>query len=100
TGHDGRPHIPGTSLAGALRELVRAHRGQARANALFGCLLTEPDQVPPASRPGQSYRDGAPRRDVRPERDTVDSVPSVWVYGARLAGGTPQPARHLPPSRP
>ena len=34
-----RPHLPGTSLAGALRELVRDTDGPDAANALFGRLL-------------------------------------------------------------
>ena len=69
---DGRPHIPGTSLAGALRELVWSRLGVARADGLFGCLL-------------DTAVGGA-------GRDTVDAVASpIWVYGARLAGDMPVP---------
>ncbi len=35
----GRPHLPGTSLAGALREMVRRADGPAAAGELFGHLL-------------------------------------------------------------
>lgn len=35
----GRPHLPGTSLAGALREMVAAADGEPAADALFGHLL-------------------------------------------------------------
>lgn len=35
----GRPHLPGTSLAGALREMTRRADGQDAADALFGRLL-------------------------------------------------------------
>jgi CRISPR/Cas system CSM-associated protein Csm3 (group 7 of RAMP superfamily) len=64
TAADGRPHIPGTSLAGALRELVLLHHDQARADALFGCV---------------------------PRESNVDAVASpVWVFGARLRGDEPE----------
>jgi CRISPR/Cas system CSM-associated protein Csm3 (group 7 of RAMP superfamily) len=35
----GRPHFPGTSLAGALREMVHGSDGEATADAWFGQLL-------------------------------------------------------------
>jgi CRISPR/Cas system CSM-associated protein Csm3 (group 7 of RAMP superfamily) len=35
----GRPQLPGTSLAGALREMIRGTDDQAAADALFGQLL-------------------------------------------------------------
>ncbi|HSV64352.1 MAG TPA: RAMP superfamily CRISPR-associated protein [Mycobacteriales bacterium] len=63
----GRSHIPGTSLAGALRELVRSHAGEERAKVLFGHLLPQGT--------GQ---------------DSVDAVASpIWVYGAWLVGAEP-----------
>jgi CRISPR/Cas system CSM-associated protein Csm3 (group 7 of RAMP superfamily) len=39
TGPDGRPQIPGTSLAGALRDMIRRQRGEQAADTLFGQLL-------------------------------------------------------------
>jgi hypothetical protein len=60
TDPEGRPQLPGTSLAGALREMVRAERGADGAAALFGRLL------PPG--------DGA----------EVDAQASqIWVLGSR-----------------
>ena len=35
----GRPHLPGTSLAGALRDMVRAADDVNGPDELFGCLL-------------------------------------------------------------
>ncbi len=39
TDPEGRPQLPGTSLAGALREMIRAERGEDAAADLFGRLL-------------------------------------------------------------
>jgi len=39
TDPQGRPHLPGTSLAGALRDLARAAGGDEMADELFGHLL-------------------------------------------------------------
>ena len=39
TDPQGRPHLPGTSLAGALRDMVAAAGGAAAADELFGHLL-------------------------------------------------------------
>ena len=39
TDPQGRPQLPGTSLAGALREMTREERGEDAANMLFGRLL-------------------------------------------------------------
>jgi CRISPR/Cas system CSM-associated protein Csm3 (group 7 of RAMP superfamily) len=43
TDPEGRPQLPGTSLAGALREMIREERGQDAAAALFGQLLAPSD---------------------------------------------------------
>jgi CRISPR/Cas system CSM-associated protein Csm3 (group 7 of RAMP superfamily) len=40
TGIDGQPHLPGTSLAGALREMVRGQRGADVADDWFGPILS------------------------------------------------------------
>jgi CRISPR/Cas system CSM-associated protein Csm3 (group 7 of RAMP superfamily) len=57
TDPQGRPQLPGTSLAGALREMVRIQRGAERAEVLFGHLAADPDAA------------GVPSR--------------VWVLGSR-----------------
>jgi CRISPR/Cas system CSM-associated protein Csm3 (group 7 of RAMP superfamily) len=57
----GRPHIPGTTLAGGLRAMVVGYGGDHLAARLFGHLV---------------YPD--------PARDTVDAVASpIWVLGTR-----------------
>jgi CRISPR/Cas system CSM-associated protein Csm3 (group 7 of RAMP superfamily) len=64
TDAEGRPQLPGTSLAGALREMIRAERGKDAAAELFGRLL------PPGG-------DGA----------EVDAQASqIWVLGSRPDG--------------
>jgi CRISPR/Cas system CSM-associated protein Csm3 (group 7 of RAMP superfamily) len=63
TDPEGRPQLPGTSLAGALREMIRDERGQDAAAALFGQLLA----------PG----DG-------PDIDAQAS--QIWVLGSRPLG--------------
>jgi CRISPR/Cas system CSM-associated protein Csm3 (group 7 of RAMP superfamily) len=60
-GPDGRPQLPGTSLAGALREWIRAKRDDDVADDLFGRLL------PPGD--GEEV-------DARASR--------IWVLGSRL----------------
>jgi len=45
-----RVHLPGTSLAGALRELAREQRGDATAAGWFGPLLSAAEAEPQASR--------------------------------------------------
>jgi CRISPR/Cas system CSM-associated protein Csm3 (group 7 of RAMP superfamily) len=60
-GPDGRPQLPGTSLAGALRERIRVKRGDDVADDLFGRLL------PPGD--GEEV-------DARASR--------IWVLGSRL----------------
>jgi len=63
TGPDGKPQLPGTSLAGALREMVRAQRDDQTAGDWFGQLL-EPDTG-----------------------DVVDARASrIWVLGSRPHG--------------
>jgi len=63
TDPEGRPQLPGTSLAGALREMIRDERGEDTAAALFGQLLP----------PGNS--------------EDVDAQASqVWVLGSRPLG--------------
>jgi CRISPR/Cas system CSM-associated protein Csm3 (group 7 of RAMP superfamily) len=56
-----RPHLPGTSLAGALREMVRAADGADAADVLFGRLL--------------------PKGTGGTEVDTQASL--IWVLGSR-----------------
>jgi len=63
-GHDGRPQVPGTSLAGALRDMVRAARGEAVANRWFGRLLGEDDE--------------------RLEGQVAAEASPVWVFGGQL----------------
>jgi CRISPR/Cas system CSM-associated protein Csm3 (group 7 of RAMP superfamily) len=63
TDQEGRPHLPGTSLAGALREMVRDTRGPQTADTLFG--------RPPETRGGA-------------EADAKAS--QIWVLGSRLLG--------------
>jgi CRISPR/Cas system CSM-associated protein Csm3 (group 7 of RAMP superfamily) len=58
----GRPHLPGTSLAGVLREMVRHAEGQQIADAWFGHLL-DPGTGDPA------------------EVDAQASL--IWVLGTR-----------------
>jgi CRISPR/Cas system CSM-associated protein Csm3 (group 7 of RAMP superfamily) len=65
-GHDSRPHVPGTSLAGALRELVRERRGPDRADAWFGRLVPEGE---------------------RSAEDVGAEASSIWVLGSRLLDG-------------
>jgi CRISPR/Cas system CSM-associated protein Csm3 (group 7 of RAMP superfamily) len=67
TGPDGQPQLPGTSLAGALREMIRTAHSEERADDLFGMLLEA----------GSS--------------EQVDAVASrIWVLGSRiLAGAAP-----------
>ncbi|HET9894383.1 MAG TPA: RAMP superfamily CRISPR-associated protein [Streptosporangiaceae bacterium] len=61
----GRPHLPGTSLAGALRQMVRTAAGEGTAKELFGQLL-------PAGSGGSD----------------VDSRASqIWVLGSRPLPG-------------
>jgi CRISPR/Cas system CSM-associated protein Csm3 (group 7 of RAMP superfamily) len=61
TDPQGRPQLPGTSLAGALREMIRAERDEDAAATLFGRLL-------PAGRGGTE----------------VDAQASqLWVLGSR-----------------
>lgn len=60
----GRPHLPGTSLAGALREMTRRADGEDAADALFGRLL-------PAGTGGSEV-------DAQASR--------IWVLGTRPAG--------------
>ena len=63
TDPQGRPQLPGTSLAGALREMIRGERGEDAANTLFGRLL-------PAGSGGTE----------------VDAQASqIWVLGSRPA---------------
>jgi CRISPR/Cas system CSM-associated protein Csm3 (group 7 of RAMP superfamily) len=63
TGPDGKPQLPGTSLTGALRELVRAQRDDQTAGDWFGQLLE----------PGTG--------------DMVDAQASrIWVLGSRPYG--------------
>jgi CRISPR/Cas system CSM-associated protein Csm3 (group 7 of RAMP superfamily) len=64
TGPDGRPHIPGTSLAGALRDMVRGVSDEETARQLFGHLL-------PAG-------SGQAEADARASQ--------IWVLGTRPAG--------------
>jgi CRISPR/Cas system CSM-associated protein Csm3 (group 7 of RAMP superfamily) len=66
TGHDGKPQLPGTSLAGALREMIRGdEHDDERAGELFGRLLPQ----------GSS--------------EQVDAVASrIWVLGSRLLADT------------
>jgi CRISPR/Cas system CSM-associated protein Csm3 (group 7 of RAMP superfamily) len=63
-GHDGRPQVPGTSLAGALRDMVRAARGDQVAERWFGRLLGEGDE--------------------RVEGQVAAVASPIWVFGARL----------------
>jgi CRISPR/Cas system CSM-associated protein Csm3 (group 7 of RAMP superfamily) len=63
-GHDGRPQVPGTSLAGALRDMVRAARGDEVACRWFGRLLGEEDE----------RADGRVAAEASP----------IWVFGGRL----------------
>jgi CRISPR/Cas system CSM-associated protein Csm3 (group 7 of RAMP superfamily) len=65
-GHDDQPQVPGTSLAGALRDMVRAARGEAVANRWFGRLLGEEDE--------------------RLEGRVAAEASSIWVCGGRLRG--------------
>lgn len=63
TDPQGRPQLPGTSLAGALREMIRGERGDDAASTLFGRLL-------PAGSGGTE----------------VDAQASqIWVLGSRPA---------------
>ncbi len=64
TGPDGRPQVPGTSLAGALREEVRRRHGERAADDLFGQLLEEGSDE---------------EVDARASR--------IWVLGSRLLTG-------------
>lgn len=50
TGIDGRPQLPGTSLAGALREMVRERRGADVADDWFGRILAGSEVAAQASR--------------------------------------------------
>jgi len=61
--HDDRPHVPGTSMAGALRELVRDRRGPDRADAWFGRLVPEGE---------------------RSAEDVGAEASPIWVLGSRL----------------
>ena len=63
TDPQGRPQLPGTSLAGALREMIRAERGEDAATTLFGRLL------PPGS--------GGTEVDAQASQ--------LWVLGSRPA---------------
>lgn len=58
--HWGLPHLPGTSLAGVLRELARERRGAAVATDWFGPALSDTVAEAKASR--------------------------IWVLGSRLVG--------------
>jgi CRISPR/Cas system CSM-associated protein Csm3 (group 7 of RAMP superfamily) len=60
TDPEGRPQLPGTSVAGALREMIREERGEDAAAVLFGQLLA----------PG----DGA---------DIDAQASQIWVLGSR-----------------
>ena len=70
TDPEGRPQLPGTSLAGALREMVRADRGEDAAAELFGRLL------PPGN--------GA---------DVDAQASQIWVLGSRPASVPPGEVR-------
>jgi CRISPR/Cas system CSM-associated protein Csm3 (group 7 of RAMP superfamily) len=50
TGIDRRPHLPGTSLAGALRAMVRGQRGPDVADDWFGRIADGPEADARASR--------------------------------------------------
>jgi CRISPR/Cas system CSM-associated protein Csm3 (group 7 of RAMP superfamily) len=67
TGPDGRPHLPGTSLAGALRNLVSGVLGGDVADAWFGRLLPQ----------------GSGGADVDAQASRI------WVLGSRLLGDEP-----------
>jgi CRISPR/Cas system CSM-associated protein Csm3 (group 7 of RAMP superfamily) len=61
----GRVHLPGTSLVGAIRELVRERRGAGTASDWFGPLLSGGEADAKASRVwvlGSSRLDDAPTR--------------------------------------
>jgi CRISPR/Cas system CSM-associated protein Csm3 (group 7 of RAMP superfamily) len=63
TGPDRKPQLPGTSLAGALREMIRSRRGDETADDWFGRLLEAGDG------------------------DEVDARASrIWVLGSRPLG--------------
>ena len=50
TGIDGRAHLPGTSLAGALRDMVRERRDRDTADDWFGRIVPGSDTTAQASR--------------------------------------------------
>jgi CRISPR/Cas system CSM-associated protein Csm3 (group 7 of RAMP superfamily) len=72
----GRPQLPGTSLAGCLREMVRLADGEETAKELFGCLL-------PAGSGGTEVDAKASQirilgsRPVGADGDEITTVPSV-----------------------
>ena len=65
--HDRRPHVPGTSLAGALREMVRGARGESTADAWFGRLLDEEDRAAAVA-----------------AGEVSSEASRIWVLGSRL----------------
>jgi CRISPR/Cas system CSM-associated protein Csm3 (group 7 of RAMP superfamily) len=64
TGADGRAQLPGTSLAGALRDMIRLGRGEDVAGDMFGRLLDP----------------GGPGGEV------AATASKVWVLGSRRIG--------------
>ena len=63
TAPEGWPQLPGTSLAGALREMIHTEQGEDAADALFGALL------PPGDGP-----------------DVDAQASRIWVLGTRPDG--------------
>ena len=82
-----RPHLPGTSLAGALRAECLRVQGTVWTDAVFG-RLTEPGNPGPGVLTSGADEAGAEPAD-HGAASTVDSVPSrLWVLGTRLVMAT------------
>ena len=100
TGIDGRAQLPGTSLAGALREMVRGQRGTGVADDWFGRIVAGAEADAQASRmpvrggsgpPPRSAGSAAPRGKTRcaPRRCSRPGAGSR----CSCAGTTPPTAR-------
>jgi CRISPR/Cas system CSM-associated protein Csm3 (group 7 of RAMP superfamily) len=81
---DGAPLVPGSSLAGALRELVAARHGGDRARRWFGSIRSDrPDGGDETAEPDEDLPDPGTVNDLRETPRPVDAEASrLWVLDA------------------